>query len=762
MNKLLATFLCMISCLSSYSQNVTLSGYVFDNSSKEVLIGALISVENTSRGAVSNHYGYYALSLPPGTYHVTCSYLGYVTKKEVIEVTSDFKLNFELNDAMEKLREVIVNIDASEQSISSNLASTQSIGIDEIRNLPNVFGEFDVVKALQWQNGVKTIGDGSSALFVRGGSSDQNLILIDEAPVYNPSHLFGLVSVFNPDALNNVTFIKSNMPAQYGGRVSAVVDAKMKEGNLKRQETTIGLSPFALSVSTNGPVVKEKSAFFTSLRKSIIDLVAEPGKALEIVPAFYDFNLKANTEIGEKKRIYFSFYSGHDRISSSNGFSNQWGNITSSVRLTSIVTPKIFSTSSLIFSQYKNEISFKEQGRDYFWKTGLQDFNFKQNFSYYIKPDNELSFGIDIINHFFTPGESPDPSTSISNIQAFESALYLAHDVRLSNDLIGINYGLRISSFANYGAFNGFMYNDHYILESTFSNEKGVYRFILLTEPRLNLNFKVGHNNLKLAYTRNAQYMQVLQNSSLSYSALETWFPVGNNVLPLIADVYSLGWFSKNFQGLSYSLEAYWKHISNQIDYVDHARLTDNPQIEGELRRGDAVAYGIESNLKYIHSGFSAQLAYSYARVFWQIDQINGGETYRSPFDIPHDLRANITYSLTDKWKLNSAFIYMSGRPATLPVGFYFDEREPVPIYTGRNESRFPPYHRLDAAVIYTFQHPKKRQLWEISLGVFNAYARKNPLGYEFVRRIGSSNQLDVYQYYLFTIMPNFSIKLKL
>ncbi|MFP4557796.1 MAG: TonB-dependent receptor [Bacteroidales bacterium] len=746
-------------------KNLTISGYIKDKRSAEALIGAVIAEGSLRRATTTNGYGYYSLTLPKGSHTIKVSYVGYESLSFEINLQDNIYKDINLSSSSLEIEEVTVVADYKRSQLNQNEFNAERMTLKNIRQLPNVFGEVDVIKAVQMQSGVKTIGDGSSAMFVRGGGSDQNLILIDEAPVYNPSHLFGLVSVFNPDALNHLTLYKSNMPAHYGGRVSAVLDCKMKEGNLRNHDFSIGISPFSAIFTANGPIVKEQSSFLVSARKSLVDLVFSPGETMVLVPGFHDLNIKVNSRVGRRNRLFLSVYRGNDRIESAEGFFNNWGNTTATLRWNTNIGAKLFSNISIVSSDYQNYLEFKDEEKNYKWLTGVNDVNLKADLSYFHKPNNVVKFGVSSIFHRFIPGESADTALSLHRMQALEHGAYVSHDIKF-NRWLGLNYGIRISVFQNIGKAKWYEYNQDYTPVAERRNAKGVYNTYWAPEPRISINLSVSpHYSLKAAYARNAQYIQVLQNNALSYSSLETWFPANPNMQPIIANTYSLGWFYKLSDSYYFSVESYYKDYQNQIDYVDHAKLTDNPYIEGEIRTGNAFAYGIEMLLKIEKDDFTGNVNYTYSRAMRQIEGINSSAPYSSPFDIPHDFRINGNYKLSPKWSLSAAWVYMSGRPVTLPIGFYFENpREPIPIYSGRNSSRFPDYHRLDLAVNYSSINVKGEPRWNISFGLFNAYARKNPLGYEFTRRIGaseinSSDYVEVYQFSLFSIMPNFSVK---
>ncbi|MDA3882838.1 MAG: TonB-dependent receptor [Bacteroidales bacterium] len=750
-------FVCL--SFSAYSQEYcTVSGYVKDKKTGEVLIGALLYEKTHNKGVITNGYGYYSFSLPAGKYTLSCSYLGYETENFDILLAQHSVKDIFLSGTFVDIGTVTITAEKSEDPIRINEFNTEKFTPKSISQMPSMFGEADVIKTIQLQSGVKTLGDGSSGMFIRGGSSDQNLILIDEAPIYNPSHLFGLISVFNPDALNYVYLYKSNMPAQYGGRVSSVIDCKMKEGNMYEHVFSAGISPFSGIVTASGPIVQEKSSFFVSGRKSLIDLVFTPGANMALVPSFYDINLKLNTKIGTKNRLFLSFYNGKDVIESLDGFYNKWGNILGTVRWSRNIGSKLFLKTSFIMSDYQNYLQFKDEQRDYTWRTGVHDMNLKCDLTYYVRPGNEIKVGAGSIYHRFIPGETSDSLQNIPRIQAFEHAFYLLNDRDLFSWL-GLNYGLRLSAFQNYGTAMWFDYDQQYVPADTNTNQNGAYKTFMYAEPRISANVKLNSEySLKLAYARNVQYMQMLQNNSLSYSSLETWFPANPNISPIIADIISIAWFQQLSTQYFFSTELYYKKYHNQLDFVDHARIVNNPYIEGEVRKGEANAYGVEFNVKKEIGRLTGNISYTYSKAVRKIHGINDNEVYNSPYDIPHDFRINAQYKINTNWSLSAVWMYMSGRPATFPVGFYEYQDNTVPLYTQRNAGRFPDYHRLDISCNYKPKQQETKLNWSMNFGIWNVYAKKNPLGYEFYSNT-ANDEIKVYQYTLFTILPTFVIK---
>lgn len=737
MKRFIITILFLSAFFCIHAQTCTISGHITDAATGETLIGATLYEASSQTGTSTNAYGFFSFRLNAGTHKLQCAFLGYKTQEIEIHLNEDKVLEIKLEEDAIGLGEVTVEALAVERPQNQNEFHAEMLTISSIRKLPNVFGEADIIKAVQMQSGVKTIGDASSGLLVRGGTNDQNLILIDEAPIYNPSHLFGMISIFNPEAVNQVTLYKSNMPAQYGGRVSAVLDCKMKEGNMHKHDFSVSFSPFAATLTANGPIVKEQTTYLVSARRSFINFLIKPSQRTPLVPTFYDINAKVNTKIGYNDRIYASFYNGHDVIESNEGLYNTWGNTSGTLRWTHTFGSRWFLNTAFIISDYQNDLQFTYKKREFHWHTGLSDINLKAALSYYIAPECEIRMGMGAIHHSFTPGESDSLALSMPHVQAMEYSAWVLNDWQPMSWL-GFNYGLHVSVFQPL-------------------NKENVLR--IYPEPRVNMNVKLNKtSSMKAAYARNVQYIQVLQNNSLNYTSLETWFPSVDGLEPVVADMVSAGYFLDFTEKYSVSAELYYKKGQNQIDFIDHAQLINNPNAIQQVRSGNSVAYGIELNLSKNTGKFTGSMNYTYSRVHYTIDGINDGNPYSALSDIPHDFRINGCYQFTPHWSASAAWQYSSGHPVTLPVGFYELMGQTIPIYTERNSSRTPTYHRLDLSCGYNSVKHKNGFCWSANFGLFNAYNRLNPIGYQFETNT-DTGEMRAYAYSMFGIMPNLSLK---
>ncbi len=715
-------FLAMLffNSITTWAQTNTISGYVYDGKTNEILIGATLYDSITKTGTATNKYGFYSLTLKESS-NIQISYVGYSSMIQRIEVGKH--IDFKLNPITSGLKEVVISSSQIGNPVETNEFNVVSLTPTSIAEYPLMFGGADVIKAIQLQPGVATLGEGSSGFFVQGGGADQNLMLIDEAPIYNASHLFGLVSVFNPDAIKHVSFYKSPMPAEYGGKISSVVDAQMKDGNKQRFQLSGGISTLTAHIAAEGPLVKNKASYLVALRRST-GLYANAFN-----PVFYDLNAKINWNINANNRLFVSVYSGRDKLDDDD-FLNTWGNTTTTVRWSHIFSPKLFSNLSIIYSDYKNDREFKEIGKQYHWLTGVNDITGKLNFSWFLNPINELKFGLESTYHKFIPGENNLPESSLFRINALETAAYISHDINLK-PWLGINYGIRAAVYQNMGEGQWYSY-ENYVPTGLNQNKSGVYNTYTSFEPRVTLNLKLNSNaTAKIGYSKTAQFSQVIQNSIYSYSALQTWLPANPNFKPLYANIFSLGYYGEKGK-FTFSLEGYYKTINNIIDYVDHAQLINNPYIENQLRSGTQNAYGASIEVKRESDKLKLSLTYTYSRVFNTIDGINNGNTYAALQDIPHDIRLSAYYKPTPRIGIGGYWTYHTGYTATFPMGYIGQTFNPIPIYGDRNSSRMPNYHRLDLSVNLLPKENNKR--WEStwSAGVYNAYSRLNPMGIEF------------------------------
>lgn len=770
MKKILFIFLLFVSGIIN-SQQYTISGTIKDAENGEDLIGATIKVkEIPTTGAVTNVYGFYSLSLEKGTYTVIFNSLGFDPFTKTMVLDENKKFNIELSSASTQLKEFEVTGEIEDENVSSTAMGIEKLDPKSIESIPVLLGEKDIIKTFTLMPGIKSGGEGSGGFFVRGGGADQNLILLDEAVVYNASHLLGLFSVFNSDAIKDASIYKGGMPAEYGGRGSSVMDITMKDGNNKKFGASGGLGVIASRLTLEGPIVKDKGSFVVSGRRSYADLFLKLSKDENLKQStlyFYDLNLKANYKINDKNRVFLSGYFGRDVFAAGDLFGFNWGNATGTLRWNHLFSDKLFSNTSLIASNY--DYKFKVgTGTDGFGvKAAIRDYNLKQDFSYYLNNKNTIKFGLNTIYHTFSPGELvlENPSFKVDKVKnnlASENALYFQNEQKLS-EVFSIQYGLRYSFFSFLGnndsikTFNtdGIQTGIEYVEKNKTNKFYGGF------EPRLAMKYMLDEtSSVKLSYNRNYQYIHLLSNTSAG-SPTDSWVPSSNNIKPQIIDQIALGYF-KNLKNNMYefSVEAYYKNLQNQIDYKDGADLFLNGSVEKELAYGKGIAYGAEFYLKKNKGKFTGWLSYTYSRSLRKFDDINNGDYYPARQDLIHDISIVGIYKLNEKWTISSSWVYTTGAAVTFPEGRYEVEGVVVPYYSDRNGSRFPDYHRLDLGVTwYNKKTDKFESNWNFS--IYNAYIRQNTYSIAFIKDVNNPEQIVAEQTALFKIIPSVTYNFK-
>ncbi len=744
-------------------KNYTISGYIRSSETGEALIGATVQIKELNKGAMANAYGFYSISLPEGKHTVQYSYLGYISKTENNELTGNISKDVELQQASIEIVEVVIVSEATNKNIKAPEMSVVKISPKDVVSVPVIFGEQDILKTLSLMPGVKSAGEGNSGFYVRGGSADQNLIILDEAPVYSSAHLLGFFSVFNSDAVKDMEFYKGNAPANYGGRLSSVLDIQMKEGNSKTVAASGGIGLIASRLTLEAPIVKDKGSFIISGRRTYADIFLPLWKdpaAKSTKLYFYDFNTKANLKINDKNRIFLSGYFGRDvfRISDLVGFN--WGNKTSTLRWNHIFGNKLFLNSSLIYSDYNYGIGYNV-GELLEVTSGIRDFNLKEDFQYYINTKNTLKFGLNSVYHTFRPGElkSENEAASHSKIlekkHTAESAVYLSHKFELSDRLI-LNYGLRYSDCAVIGPDTVYTYNRNDEIISSGSYTKGdIIQNYGTIEPRITLNCIVNKTiSVKTSYARNAQYMHLLSNSTVSLPT-DVWISSSKNVKPQIADQFALGYF-ENFKDNMFetSIEIYYKNFRNQIDYQNGANIILNKFVESQLVFGKGRAYGAELFIKKRTGDLTGWIGYTLSRAERSIVEIDDGAWYPVKHDRTHDVSIVLMYAFNDRLKVSANWVYNTGNAVTFPGGKYVIDGITVPAYTERNGYRMPDYHRLDLGVTLTNKkRGKVESSWNFS--VYNAYARRNAYSISFRENKNDPSKTEAVQQSLFQLVPS-------
>ena len=757
--------------VSAQTTKFTVSGTIKDSSSGETLLSTTIRVKELGNiGATTNEYGFYSLTLAEGNYTLVVNYFGFVKKEIPIQLTKNLILNIDLIKLEEKVKEFKeIKITATKENKNVSGAETGMIKMDvkALEKIPVFAGEKDIIKTFTLTPGFKTAGEGNAGFFVRGGAADQNLILLDEAPVYNASHLLGFFSTFNSDALKEVTLYKGGMPSQYGGRTSSVLDIKMLDGNDKKYHVGGGIGIISSRLSIEGPIVKNKGSFIISGRRTYADVflkLTDEFKDNRLY--FYDLNLKANYKINDKNRVFLSGYFGQDNLGLGELFGINWGNATGTIRWNSVLSPKLFSNTSFIFSNYNYKIAINSGTLAVDIRSKIQDFNIKQDFTYIINPTNKLKFGVNAIHHTITPGqiESDDPNFVFEKLQdrfAWENSAYVSHEWNPTERLSFI-YGLRATNFSLIGAGEFYSFDSEGIVSQTTTFEKGeIVQNYFNLEPRFTSSFMVDStSSFKLGYARNVQNLHLISNSTSS-TPTDLWIPSSANVKPEISDQISLGYF-RNFFNNRYelSLEGYYKDMQNQVDYKDGASTIANDLIEGELLYGKGRAYGVELFFKKKYGRFNGWISYTLSRTEKQIDGINNSEWYAARQDRTHDVSLVGIYDINDKLSVSATWVFYTGSAVTFPSGKYYIDGNIQWLYTERNGYRMPNYHRLDLSVTY---YNKKTAKFESSwnFGIYNAYARENAWTIDFRESETDPTKTEAVQIALFKIVPSITYNFK-
>lgn len=742
----LFTFLsCFIGELKSQDL-VTISGYIKDASNGESLIGATAYLNEIGKGVSSNEYGFYSITAAPGKYTIEFSYLGYVDNSQVIDISGNQTLNIELQSEAAQLEEIVIQAEAKDKNVSEVEMSVSTLDINTIKAIPSLLGEVEVIRSLQLLPGVSTVGEGATGFNVRGGSIDQNLILLDEAPVFNSSHLFGFFSVFNPDAVKDVKLYKGGIPARYGGRLSSILDVRMKEGNSKQLSVNGGVGFIFSRLSVEAPIIKDKASFIVAARRSYIDILAKPFLDDDFEDSelnFYDLTLKANYTINDNNRLFISGYFGRDNFGFGNDAGFSWGNSTGTIRWNHLFSDRLFSNFTAYYSNYEYDISFGNDSVNRFdWGAGIENTSLKPEFTFFLNPDNTIKFGGQAIYYEFAPGtaigvsEGETQDFSIPSQKALESAIYIENKQEVS-EKITLNYGLRYSLFDYIGKGNAYVFGEAPVGESKplletqeFDSWESIKRYGNL-EPRFNIRYTLdGKSSIKASYNRTTQYIHLVSNTTAS-TPVDIWVPSSNNVAPSIADQVALGYF-RNLKDNAYELsaEVYYKRMDNLVEYIDGADLVLNQLVEGDLLTGEGRACGLELQVQKTEGKLTGFTSYTLARTERLVSGINGDEWYPSRFDQTHNFNVTALYDFNDRWAMSGNFTYISGTPTTFFNSRFTQQGYVVP-HNGldvRNNVRIPNFHRLDFSVTRKGKKkPGKKWYGEWVLSVYNVYGQRNP-----------------------------------
>ncbi len=787
MKKILsAIFIFLFSYLHAQEKS-TLNGVVRDAANNETIFGVNIILPDLGTGTITNEYGFYSLKIPAGKHQISVSYLGYQTHSQEIQIEKSQSLNFNLNISSENLEEVVITENFERLNIKSPEMSVTKLEINTINNLPVVFGEVDIVKSLLLLPGISNAGEGSSGFNVRGGAVGQNLILLDEATIYNASHLFGLFSVFNPDAIKNLKLYKGGIPAKYGGRVSSVLDIYQKDGNSKNFHANGGIGLISSRLLVEGPIVKDKGSFLIGARSSyahlFLKLIDNPNSAY-----FYDLNTKLSYRLNDRNSLLFSGYFGRDIFNISESFKNTYGNTVFNLRWNHVLTDNIFTNLSVIYSDYYYGLTLDFVGFN--WNSGIKNLNLKYDFNHLLNEQLSIDYGIQSTYYEFNPGEI-EPSTASSGINSFkltkkyalENALYLSVSHKLS-EKFSVTYGLRISSFFRLGQDSLSLYEnnkpvlfnpDFEIYEEAepiaqrILPKNEVEKTFMNWEPRLSISYSFNDfQSVKFSYNRMSQYLQLISNTN-SPTPLDVWTPSGRYIKPQLLDQIALGYFQnlKN-EGYTLEIEGFYKNVKNRLDYIDGANLVANNAIEQVIFHGKSRAYGMEVLFKKNTGNFTGWLAYTLSKSEQKTEGrtaiesgINNGNWYNTGYDKTHDISLTASYKLDERWLLNTNFIFQTGLPTTFPTGQYQIENLTIPVFSARNSNRLPSYHRLDVSVTYTptrKSNSKYTSSW--NFGIYNIYNRKNAVSLNF-RNNEDTSINEAVRLSLFGIIPSATYNFK-
>ncbi len=743
-------------------------GTIKHASNGEIVIGASVSISGSASGTVSNEYGFYSLAVPRGELVLEISSVGSKLKQFNLNVVQNLKLDVALEDDTADLQVITVTTSATERNLRNPRMGMEKINLNEVKTIPVLFGERDILKTMQLLPGIKSARDGASGFYTRGGSTDQNLILLDEAPVYNPSHLLGFFSTFNSDAIKNVTLYKGTMPAQYGGRLSSVIDVRMNEGNNQHFGVSGGIGLIASRINIEGPIQKNRSSFLISGRRTYADLFLKLGDSSfkNVKLYFYDLNVKTNFIAGEKDRIFLSGYFGRDVLKQDRSTGIDWGNITATLRWNHIFNKNLFSNTSAIFSNYDYKINVSSGGNSYGILSRIRDYNLKEELQWYINSSHTAIIGINPIYRVIKPGEisstgSNSQSPGLSERYSLDNALYATDQWRVNTNF-SIDYGIRLSLFTILGKGDFYTLDQSGKVVDTLHYGPGeIVKTYVNAEPRLSASYSINSTtSVKVSYTRNSQNLHLIPNTT-STSPTDKWVASTNIIKPEVAGQFAIGYYkSLNNGTYELSAETYYKRMTQQIDYRNGARVFTNDAIESQLLFGKGRAYGIELLLKKKKERLTGWISYTLSKTERQVDGINDGRWYNAKQDRTHDIAIVAMYQLNKKWTVSANWVFYTGDAVTYPAGKYTVDNNVYYYYTERNSYRMPNYHRLDIGA--TKQLKKgKRFSSELNISIYNVYGRANAYQIDFRKSETDPDKTEAVRTSLFTFVPSISYNFK-
>jgi len=742
-------------------ERFTFSGYLRDATSGEALIYATIYPETLKTGVSTNEYGFFSITLPKGNYNIVFSYIGYQTIKKELTFDKNLQENISLTPQETNIEEITIIGHQKENIIRQNEIGTVRLDVKELSTIPVFFGEQDILKSIQLMPGVSPVGEGNSGFYVRGGNSDQNLILLDDAPVFNPSHLLGFFSVFNSDAIRDVKLYKGGVPARYGGRASSVMDIRMKEGNMNDYHVSGGIGLISSRLMAEGPILNDKSSFMISGRRTYADLflpLSNDEKIKDNKLYFYDLNLKTNLIINKNNRVFLSGYFGRDVLKAKD-FGFTWGNKAGSLRWNHQFSPSLFANTTMVINDYNYKTEGDIDGK-FSLEAGINDLSIKQDYALSLYNHLSFLFGFNSVLHHFKPGEVMSSSKNIKSFKisekdGWENAVYAFLEHQIS-EKVNIGYGIRMSEFSRVGPGTENTYDSAGSIVQTKTFASGnLYRNYFGFEPRFNLTWLLSDlSSIKAGYNRMSQYIHLLSNSSAG-TPVDYWLPTSNNIKPQFISQISAGYFRQfKSTGINISVESYYKDMENQIDYRNNADVFLNENAEAELLFGKGRSYGLEFLCKKEDGIFTGWISYTLSRTEKQFNEINNGTWYPARQDRTHDISIVANLKASKKLSLSATWVYYTGNAITFPSGKYEIDGNIVNYYTSRNGYRMPAYHRLDlGASLLLKETPKFRS--ELSFGLFNAYGRKNAYSISFQTKEGNSSQTEAVKLYLFSVIPS-------
>lgn len=768
-------------------QKFSISGTLKDAKTGEALIGVSVYAQEAKTGVTTNSYGFYSLSLPRGKYKIVYSYIGYLNVAMDVDLNSDQKFNIELSEDKRELKEVVISTDRNDASnVQQNKMSSVKLDIKEVKKIPILLGEVDIIKAIQLLPGVQSAGDGNTLFIVRGGNVDHNLVLLDEAVVYNPSHVVGFFSVFNGDAIKDFEIYKGGIPSVYGGRLASVLDVRMKDGNSKKFSASGGIGILSSRLTVEGPIKKDKSSFMISGRRSYFDLFFPLSKQTKDAIAYFgDLNMKANFTLGEKDKLYLSAYFGRDKLGATSLIGLGWGNQTATVRWNHVFDSKLFTNTSIIFSRYDFNFELDIAKNLNLTRTNyITDFSIKNDYNYFASPKSNFKFGVNATYHIFDPGnvkpltkESIIKADKLPTKRALDYAVYASHKYTVTSRL-NVEYGMRVSIFQNVGKGTeltylsgkpNYMNENGYIKSDSITGRKNyksgeVYNTYVGFEPRLNIAYQLNsYSSVKASYNRMYQYMHLIQTTAASTGS-EFWTPSDGYIKPQLADQVAVGYF-RNFMEnvIEFSVEGYYKWMNNTVELKDDADVQFIEAIESQVVSGRGRAYGVEFLARKQRGKTTGWISYTLSKSERKAEGVNNNQWYNFRYDRTHYLTFVLAHELSKRVTVSGNFIFATGDTYTPALSYYMFEGEKTTYYGNRNSARVPAYHRLDFSLtlgrkVIPGKVYKNESSWVFS--VYNVYANKNPYSINF-RQNEDTGRNEAVKVYLFTIVPSVTYNFK-